>query len=145
VRQFTTCDIPDYSTSQLGDISPPANGSFLTDIQAMSINTFIVAYKQQTNVSAGINSLPVSYNLSQNYPNPFNPLTTINYSVPKSEFVKIKVFDLLGREVITLVNEYKPVGNYTVQFNANKLSSGVYFYRMESGFYSQTKKLILLK
>jgi len=91
------------------------------------------------------NEINVNYLLSQNYPNPFNPTTTINYSVPKSGFIKIKVYDLLGREVAQLVNEYKPAGNFSVQFNASKLVSGIYFYRMESGSFSQTKKLLLLK
>jgi aryl-phospho-beta-D-glucosidase BglC (GH1 family) len=86
-----------------------------------------------------------SFVLYQNYPNPFNPTTTINYSVPKQSFVTIKVYDVLGREVATLVNENKPVGNYSIQFNANKLTSGIYFYGMESGSYSQAKKLLLLK
>jgi len=90
-------------------------------------------------------NIPIHFSLLQNYPNPFNPTTDINYSIPKSGFVKIKVYDLLGREVTTLVNEFKPAGNYHVQFNAGKLVSGVYFYRMESGEYSQTKKLLLLK
>jgi hypothetical protein len=89
--------------------------------------------------------LPINFSLQQNYPNPFNPTTTINYSVPKPGIIKIKVYDLLGRVVVTLVNENKPVGNYSVQFNAAKLTSGIYFYRMESGSFSQTKKLLLLK
>jgi flagellar hook assembly protein FlgD len=88
---------------------------------------------------------PSSFQLSQNYPNPFNPTTIINFSVPKTGLVTIKVYDVLGREVRTLINENKPVGNYKVEFNANKLTSGIYFYRMESGSYSQTNKLILLK
>jgi photosystem II stability/assembly factor-like uncharacterized protein len=90
-------------------------------------------------------SLPNEFSLRQNYPNPFNPTTTINYSIPKSSSVSIKVYDLLGREISTLVNENKPVGNYSVQFNASKLVSGVYFYRMHAGDFVQTKKLILLK
>ena len=89
--------------------------------------------------------IPTIFDLSQNYPNPFNPTTTINYSVPKSGFVKIKIFDVLGHEVETLVNENKLIGNYSVQFNASKLISGVYFYRMEAGGFVQTKKLILIK
>ena len=88
---------------------------------------------------------PSSFQLSQNYPNPFNPTTVINYSLPKSGFVTIKVYDVLGKVVTTLINEDKPVGNYKVEFNANKLTSGIYFYRMESGLYSQTNKLLLLK
>jgi photosystem II stability/assembly factor-like uncharacterized protein len=91
------------------------------------------------------NNLPQNYVLMQNYPNPFNPTTTINYSVSKPGYVKIKVYDLLGRIVATLVNENKPIGNYSVQLNAAKLVSGIYFYRMESGSFSHTKKLLLLK
>jgi hypothetical protein len=89
--------------------------------------------------------IPVGYSLSQNFPNPFNPTTAISYQLPAYSHVMIKVYDLLGREVSTLVNENKPAGNYSVQFNAGKLTSGVYFYRMESGSFSQTKKLLLLK
>jgi hypothetical protein len=89
---------------------------------------------------------PQQFALMQNYPNPFNPSTTINYSVPKSELITIKIYDLLGREVETLVNEEKSAGNYSVQFSANNLyTSGVYFYRMQAGSFSQTKKLIMLK
>jgi hypothetical protein len=91
------------------------------------------------------NELPTTYSISQNYPNPFNPTTKINYSVPKTSYVTVKVYDILGRVVATIVNENKPVGNYSVQFNANRLTSGIYFYRMESGSFSQTKKLLLLK
>jgi ligand-binding sensor domain-containing protein len=87
----------------------------------------------------------VDYSLLQNYPNPFNPNTTIKYSVPKLGFVSIKIYDVLGKEVAALVNENKPAGNYSVQFNANKLVSGIYFYKIESGSYTQTKKLVLLK
>jgi Secretion system C-terminal sorting domain len=90
-------------------------------------------------------NIPAEYKLEQNYPNPFNPATLIGYSIPKSGIVIIKVFDVLGREVSTLVNEYKFAGNYSVQFNAGKITSGVYFYRIESGSYVQTKKLVVLK
>lgn len=88
---------------------------------------------------------PKEYNLSQNYPNPFNPTTQINYSVPKTSLVTIKVYDILGKEVATLVNKEKTAGNYPVQFNATSLSSGVYFYRLQAGDYIETKKMILLK
>ncbi len=86
-----------------------------------------------------------SFILSQNYPNPFNPTTTINYAIPKSSFVTIKVYDLLGNEVAALVSGMKASGNYKVEFNASKLSSGVYFYRIQAGSFVKTKKLILLK
>jgi hypothetical protein len=98
---------------------------------------------------------PSNFILSQNYPNPFNPTTIINYSLPKSRLVTIKIYDMLSREVRTLVKTDKSAGNYSVQFSANgesgsgrnesNLSSGIYFYRMQSGSFSQTKKLILLK
>ena len=98
-----------------------------------------------TGVEDKQNNLPTNFSLQQNYPNPFNPSTTINYSVPKTSFVTIKVYNVLGREIKTLVNEKKSFGNYSVQFSGSSLSSGIYFYRMQSGNYSQTKKLIILK
>jgi photosystem II stability/assembly factor-like uncharacterized protein len=91
------------------------------------------------------NPVPSYYSLEQNYPNPFNPSTKINYSVPRLGLVTIKVFDLLGREVSTLVNEEKNSGNYEVDFNGIGLPSGVYFYKLTSGNFSETKKLVLLK
>jgi hypothetical protein len=93
----------------------------------------------------GNNGLPIEYNLFQNYPNPFNPSTTILYSVTNSELVRIKVYDILGREVKLLVNEIKQPGTYEVQFDASNLASGIYLYRIESGKFIQTKKMILLK
>ena len=96
----------------------------------------------------GVNEPPQvlsNYTLEQNYPNPFNPVTTINYTIAAKDFVTIKVYDVLGKEIATLVNEEKPAGSYSVNFNASKLSSGVYFYRMQAGSFVETKKLILLK
>ncbi|RJP64835.1 MAG: T9SS C-terminal target domain-containing protein [Ignavibacteriales bacterium] len=90
-------------------------------------------------------SLPNEFFLSQNYPNPFNPSTTIRYSIPELSNVSIKVYDVLGREVATLVDEEKPAGNYQVQFNAENLKSGIYFYTLKAREFSQTKKLTLLK
>ena len=91
------------------------------------------------------NTMPDSYVLTQNYPNPFNPSTTINFSVTKTSFVTLKVYDLLGRLVAVLVDKEIDFGNYKVQFNAQNLSSGVYIYRIEAGRYSNAKKLILMK
>ena len=85
------------------------------------------------------------YSLSQNYPNPFNPNTKIQYSISKQQFVQLKVYDILGREVSTLVNDEKPAGKYEVNFNASHLASGVYFYRLQAGSFSRTKKMLLLK
>ncbi len=91
------------------------------------------------------NTIPQKYYLSQNYPNPFNPASIINYEIPKSSLVTLKVYDVLGREVATLVNEEKQAGRYNVTFNASKYSSGVYFYRITAGDFSQIKKMVLLK
>ncbi len=89
--------------------------------------------------------LPEVFSLSQNYPNPFNPTTVIKYSLPEVSNVKLKVYDMLGREIKTLVNKEQSAGVYTVEFNATNLSSGVYFYRVEAGNFIATKKLLLLK
>jgi hypothetical protein len=89
--------------------------------------------------------IPKEFLLSQNYPNPFNPTTIINYQIPKAGDVKLAVYDMLGREVMVLVNEFKPAGNYNIEFNASNLSSGVYFYRIEAGSFVNTKKMVLVK
>ncbi len=88
---------------------------------------------------------PSVYTLYQNYPNPFNPTTKIEYQLPELSKVKLTIYDVLGREVTTLVNEEKPAGTYEVDFDGTNLPSGVYFYRIESGSFSDTKKFILLK
>jgi hypothetical protein len=93
-----------------------------------------------------INSdIPSDYVLYNNYPNPFNPSTTINFSVLSSEFVTLKVFDVLGNEVAVLVDEEKPAGIYEVKFDAIGLSSGIYFYKLQAGSFVETKKMILMK
>jgi 1,4-alpha-glucan branching enzyme len=90
-------------------------------------------------------TLVYSYDLKQNYPNPFNPSTIIKYQTPKAGLVKIKVYDILGREIAVLVNNEKPAGEYSVTFDGGRFSSGVYFYTIQAGDYSTTKKMILLK
>jgi len=89
--------------------------------------------------------LPDKYLLYQSFPNPFNPSTTIKYSVPNSDIVNIKVYDILGKEVATLLNEYKSPGSYIVEFDGSKFASGVYFYQLKAGNYLDTKKMILMK
>lgn len=88
---------------------------------------------------------PNCFNLKQNYPNPFNPITNISYSIPKETFVTLKIFDALGRETSTLVNDKKQAGSYTIQWHAAGFPSGVYFYRLQADGYAVTKKLIVLK
>ena len=90
-------------------------------------------------------NIPHVFALEQNYPNPFNPTTIIEYDVPKNAHVKIFVFDILGRQVKTLVDEEKSAGSYKVEFDANNFSSGVYFYRIQTSEFTQTKKLILMR
>ena len=98
-----------------------------------------------TSASVDSSLIPQSYRLSQNFPNPFNPTTKIYYSIPKSNLVTIKIFNILGREVKTLLDEHENAGNYNVVFNASGLSSGVYFCRLQSGDFVSTKKMILIK
>ena len=90
-------------------------------------------------------NIPDNYSLKQNFPNPFNPSTTIRYSVPKAGFITIKVYNILGELVSTLINEYRQAGDYEIKFNGSNLSSGIYFYRMQAGNFVEVKKLVLVK
>jgi len=99
-----------------------------------------------TNVSTlADNSIPSGYKLFQNYPNPFNPTTTIKYSLEKTGYVNLSVYDILGKKIVTLVNETQNAGIHKVNFNASELSSGVYIYRIEAGLFTQSQKMMLLK
>ncbi|MBS4034201.1 MAG: T9SS type A sorting domain-containing protein [Ignavibacterium sp.] len=98
-----------------------------------------------TGVFPACSNIISNFNLSQNYPNPFNPTTTIKYSIPKLNFVTIKIYNVLGIEVATLVNEEQTVGTYELNWNAANLPSGVYFYQLRAGNYVETKKMILLR
>jgi len=90
-------------------------------------------------------NIPHEYKVEQNYPNPFNPSTTIRYSIPKEGLVTLKIYNTLGEEIQTLVNEIKQTGNYDITFDAENLSSGVYLYRLSAGNFTENKKMILLK
>ncbi|MCW8810557.1 MAG: T9SS type A sorting domain-containing protein, partial [Ignavibacteriaceae bacterium] len=106
-----------------------------------------------TNVDSKEDGLVNEFRLEQNYPNPFNPSTKIKYTIPsviasgakQSHFVSLKIYDVLGNEVATLVNEYKQSGSYEIEFNAAGLSSGIYFYKLQAGGFIETKKMILLR
>lgn len=126
-------------------VTLPAYGSAVFTISTEEQSVVLPPIPPIVSVDDDLSSLPEDYNLFQNYPNPFNPSTTIRYSLTKPDLVRIKIYDILGREVKTLVNEIKQVGTYEVQFNAAGLASGIYFYRIESGSFIQTKKMILLK
>jgi photosystem II stability/assembly factor-like uncharacterized protein len=106
-----------------------------------------VMYRMASVTSAGNNnqSVPNDYLLEQNYPNPFNPSTVISFSIPQKGHTTLRVFDVTGKEVAVLINEYRNAGSFAVTFNASALSSGVYFYQLKSGDYSETKKMMLIK
>ena len=90
-------------------------------------------------------SLLQDFSLSQNYPNPFNPSTTISFTISDVRFTTLKIYDVLGREIVTLINEEKPAGNYEVEFSGSNLASGIYYYQLRAGDFVETKKMILLK
>jgi hypothetical protein len=151
------------STSGLITWKPYNNGWQITGTNAAQVINNLTCYDYDIPTSGSFTTLTKNsdneyietievedYELLQNYPNPFNPTTTIRYSIPvniKSGMSKVtlKIYDVLGREVATLVNEQKNAGNYEVQFNAANLASGVYIYSLNAGDFTASKKLILLK
>jgi len=120
-----------YGQINLNDVAPGATNE--------DLNYNLTDVKDKTS------DIPESFSLSQNYPNPFNPSTSIQYALSDKQFVQLKVFDVIGNEVATLVNEEKATGIYSVDFNASNLPSGVYFYKLQAGSFVETKKMILLK
>ncbi len=113
------------------------------DGTALSVMTAIIG--TATGVEDPIANVPNEYKLEQNFPNPFNPATSISYSIPKNSFVTLKVFNMLGKEVAGLVEEYKAAGTYNFDFDGRQLPSGVYFYKLQAGEFSSTKKMMLTK
>ncbi|MCB0729374.1 MAG: T9SS type A sorting domain-containing protein, partial [Ignavibacteriae bacterium] len=102
-------------------------------------------HKIITVVNIPNSSEPSSYRLFDNYPNPFNPVTNLEFGISELGFVSLKVYDILGKEVKTLVNEIKQAGNYKVQFDGSSFASGVYFYELRSGDFVARKRMVLLK
>ena len=145
------------------NIPQPIDLDPIWDVDSLSVVVFVQSISSKTvyqsatisydelNVTDIKNEelLPSEFKLEQNYPNPFNPTTSISYQLPVSSYVTLKVYDVLGNEVATLVNDYKPAGIYEVEFIPSSVkhqpSSGIYFYTLTAGDYSQTKKMILLK
>lgn len=115
-------------------IAATSNGLFQRDTSQV-----ITGFKVESN------NLPQAYKLYQNYPNPFNPTTTIEYSIPADRYVSLKIFNAMGEEVESLINEFKSAGEYEIDFNAGNLTTGIYFYKIQVGDFEQTKKMILLK
>ncbi|MBN1632752.1 MAG: T9SS type A sorting domain-containing protein [Ignavibacteria bacterium] len=108
-------------------------------------NISLILNPGTTGLSQIGNELPTKYDLAQNYPNPFNPTTKINFAIPKQGLVTLKVYDVLGREVANLVNDVKAAGNYTIDFDASYLASGVYFYRLDVNGFTDVKRMMLIK
>lgn len=129
-------------------IRPDINGYVYaageTENTSGNLDLFAVKLSKTSYVQTEL-TLPSDYELSQNYPNPFNPNTVIRYQLPTSSHTTLKVYDVLGTEIVKLVDEEKPAGIYEVDFNGESLNSGIYFYTLTSGNFQQTKKLILLK
>ncbi|UCD37976.1 MAG: T9SS type A sorting domain-containing protein [Fidelibacterota bacterium] len=129
---------------QQGGTIPLTTGTFTTSLESSSITTFVATDFITGTVEGGV--VPQTITLSQNHPNPFNPATSIAYSISQSDFVSLKIYDLLGREIQTLVQGYRTAGNYTVTFHPDQLASGVYVYRLQTGNNnSLTRKMLLLR
>lgn len=147
--QFITIS---YKTGN-GTTSAIHNYSFSDDIKNISSSKIEYRLKQidfdgsyvYSNVSSVETTQPVDFSLSQNFPNPFNPSTTIRFSLKSDSFVKLKIYDVLGNEVKQLLNEQKPAGNYEVKLDASGLASGVYFYKIQAGSFSDLRKMIIMK
>jgi hypothetical protein len=101
--------------------------------------TLVVGTNNESNIT------PDKFAVYQNYPNPFNPTTSIKFDIPKNAFVTLKVYDVIGKEVATLINEVRTAGSYNVDWNASFYPSGVYFYKLESKDFTETKRMLLIK
>jgi hypothetical protein len=141
------------SLAGAGNSNSPKSYSFI-DNSPLSIGKYSYRLKQVDNdgnykyssiVEIDFTSAPNSYSLEQNYPNPFNPSTTISYGLPNASNVSLKIYNILGEQVASLVNKVMPAGYQTVVFDASKLASGMYIYRLEAGSFVQVKKMMMLK
>jgi hypothetical protein len=133
---MTYAEYHDISTACTTFLAPT---SYATRPDACFVINTIVGVNNNTS------TIPEIYTLNQNYPNPFNPVTQIKYGIPKQGLVTMKVYDVLGREITKLVNEVKTPGSYIVDFDGSNLSSGVYFYKLESNGFIDVKKMMLIK
>jgi DNA-binding beta-propeller fold protein YncE/fibronectin type 3 domain-containing protein len=132
---------PSGRAYSLSDWTPESGKSYIYELR-----DYYYSGQTASRETAEVKATQVGkYELGQNYPNPFNPTTTIEYAMPQAGVVTLKVYDVLGREVTTLVNERKAAGNYAVPFNGSGLASGVYFYKLTAGNFTATKKLLLVK
>ena len=119
-----------------------ATGNYSYRLKQTDFNGSFEYFNLSNEVYVGV---PINFNLSQNYPNPFNPSTKISYALPNDGKISLKIYDMSGKEVMTLVNEVKTAGYYSVSFNANSISSGIYFYTLKADEFTSTKKMVLVK
>ncbi len=140
-----TASLKDMFTGTYVNVEMTGTGSYvITNPGSFTTLKLIVQYDNTTGLGSDIPE-PEEFKLLQNYPNPFNPTTTISYTLADREWVSLKVFDLLGNEVMTLVNEEKPAGTYQAAFDAGNLSSGIYLYQITAGVFSDSRTMVLLK
>ncbi|MCE1165679.1 MAG: M28 family peptidase [Bacteroidetes bacterium] len=168
-QNFINTTFDDDAALSISQGTPPFTGSFkpitslttfrglpltnqwvlrITDVMSGNTGTLMnwcLIAKVTASVNVNEEGVPEKYYLSQNYPNPFNSSTRINYSIPKNGDVNIKIYDILGREVRTLTDGYHEAGNYAIVFNAGEMASGIYFYRLSSGNYSEIKRMVIVK
>ena len=143
-NQFINIFLPvSLAVNENGKIS--ATGSCISGYNHYVTDYFTVQYSNTTGLNTLSNSIPDKFRLDQNYPNPFNPATSITYSLGEPGLVSLKIFDILGKEISSLVNEKQNAGSHVVEFKGEGLPSGIYFYSLESGKFSATKRMILLK
>jgi hypothetical protein len=130
------------------NVVPSIDGNYTYEILAGTRDGIVASLSGGTDTVTTVENsqqLPTEYVLHQNYPNPFNPSTKIEFKIPDAGLVNLKVYDLLGREVITLVDEDLQAGNYNINYDASGLASGIYFYTLQAGEFISTKKMIYLK
>ncbi|MCB0722181.1 MAG: aryl-sulfate sulfotransferase [Ignavibacteriae bacterium] len=136
-----------FTTPALSEVTPDGKVALEMKFPGNIVSYRAFKFNWDNITSTGSNSglVPESYSLAQNYPNPFNPVTSISYSIPVAGNVSIKVYDMMGREIKSLVSEYKQAGSYNVLFDASNFASGVYLYKLEAGSYTSSRKMVLIK
>ncbi|MEX2189277.1 MAG: T9SS type A sorting domain-containing protein, partial [Bacteroidota bacterium] len=129
-----------FTTTAYYGAFDPVGPVWIDNWTALSNNRLVTGIETPTE-----SILPAQFVLEQNYPNPFNPATTIRFAIPAASNVELRVYDMLGREVVTLMNEFKNAGSYQVNFDAGQIATGIYFYRLSTGTFTQIRKMLLIK